>query len=146
MARKLKSGHVQLGAQRVRVHVIHNLRERENIYGDVTAAKNVIRLAGDVAATQAVNALLHEVVHFLLEESTILGKEHENIACTLGRGLTGLFRDNPEWITAIQTIFRGEAKCPRKSTHKRKQTARRTRQRTRGQPDKPIKRRATRRT
>jgi hypothetical protein len=144
MAQKLKSGHIQLGAQRVEVRIEPKMHERERLYGEVRAHMNVIRLAGDVVATQAVDTLFHEIGHFLFTGSSFSDDDCERIAEVLGPGLASLFRDNPEWISTVSKIFRGEAKCQSNSTRNRKQT--RARPQTKGHPDKPIKRRATRRT
>ncbi len=119
---KLKSGYIQLGAQRVEVQVVRGLYKRLKLYGDADFSKNRIRLARDVNATLAVDTLFHEITHFWLVGSPISDEDDEYIAGALGRGLASLFRDNPKWVSAISKIFREEAKCRQKSTYKQVQT------------------------
>ncbi len=119
---KLKSGYIQLGAQRVGVRVVSGLYKRKKLYGDANFNKNEIRIAGDTEGTLAIDTLFHEIVHFLLLGNSIPGREEEYIANALGRGLASLLRDNPEWIRTMLRIFREEAKCQPKSTHKQVQT------------------------
>jgi hypothetical protein len=135
---KLKSGFLQLGAQQVKVHVVRKLYARETIYGEAKTSENIIRLAGDVAATQAVDTLLHEIGHFLLAGNPLTDKDEEYIVGALGRGLASLFRDNPEWIESILKIFREEAnRCQPKSTHKQTKAVTRTNPRARRRSSRP---------
>ena len=120
-----KSGVVQLGAQRVEIRIVPALYKEEELFGDADCAKNVIRIAGDIVATQAAETLLHEITHFLIGSSLLSAEVEEFVVSAISGGLSSLFRDNSELVKSITKVFREEAtKCRQKSTHKRKQTAR----------------------
>lgn len=121
MATGLKSGHLQLGAQSIKVRIVPGLYKRRKLYGDANFNKNEIRLAGDMSDTVAVDTFLHEITHFLLAGCPISSKDDEYIAGVMGRGLASLFRDNPEWMGMIAKIFWEDKKCQQKSTHNHNQ-------------------------
>jgi hypothetical protein len=94
---------VRVGPHDVRF-VEMSAEESEEKYGYFLDSKMEIGLCREYAAgSVAVDTVLHELVHAIWHQSVLKeGAAEEDIAHTIGKQLTQVFRDNPELIEWMQ--------------------------------------------
>lgn len=89
-----------IGYRKFQVLTRNNL---PNVYGSMNSSKRLIQIEAGQNADDEVNTLLHEVLHVMVEDSTLVSESYEEqIVTVLANDLTELFIRNPDLLLWIQ--------------------------------------------